>query len=149
MLREEPSTHKDEAIGNLRLDVFAGDIRGRGVSFHSGIGKESLNDAMDVARLPITTTCSQFHRLREKSPGLGRDALKDGPVSMCAGERARGERAGEGGGYASAQSLQHAAGSIGSARRVHSTVGLRTKIGLKMGLFASMRCMRGKRVRVH
>jgi hypothetical protein len=53
VLREEPSTHKDEAIGNLRLDVFAGDICGRAVAFHLGNGKESLNDAMEVARLPL------------------------------------------------------------------------------------------------
>ena len=47
---------------------------------------------------------------------------------VCAGERARGERAG--GGYARALSLQHAISSIGSARRVHSKVGSRSLIDL-------------------
>ena len=55
VLREEPSKHKDETFGSLTLDPFAADICGRSVSFHSGKDKESesLDDALDDARLPL------------------------------------------------------------------------------------------------
>ena len=80
VLQEEPSKHKDEAIGSLTLDVFAGDICGRSVSFHSGNGKESLDDAMEEARLPLQewsamlnttiTRSAREKRLSERSLGV-------------------------------------------------------------------------------
>jgi hypothetical protein len=64
----------------------------------------------------IATTCSEFHKRREKSRRLGWVALTDGLLT-CASERALhvGERAASGA-YADAQALQYAASSLGGAR---------------------------------